>query len=81
MTDAILTRLMNTDSIGRALDHHKATGAITDWSTDGDGRWRVQLAKRSAYDLVVARSKREIGLLLAGLASASINAEEKARLS
>lgn len=71
--DDIDTRRMTIDTIGRALDHHQGTGAIEAWysrqNPRGD-RWIVIMAGTGPYREVEARTKREVGILLAALTSA-----------
>jgi|tagenome__1003787_1003787.scaffolds.fasta_scaffold19731344_2 hypothetical protein len=75
MKDNIDTRRMTVETIGRALDHHRASGAIQRWhlrawELGGDPRWVVVLAGDGPMREVEARSKREVGILLAALTSA-----------
>ena len=69
MPDDISPRRMTADTIGRALDHHQGTGAIRRWYLR-EGRWIVVMAGTGPFHSIEARTKREVGILLAGLTSA-----------
>lgn len=68
----INTRLLNRESINRALEHHVATGAIKQFVDHGIGgkawHWSVLLNGDLVPDEFT--SKREIAILLKGLTSA-----------
>jgi hypothetical protein len=79
--DDIDTRRMTTASIGFALDHHQRTGAIKGWYSRRDprgDRWIVVMAGTGPFQEVEARTKREVGILIAGLISAESGARAKA---
>lgn len=83
MKDDIDTRRMTVETIGRALDHHRARGVIKTWrlralKLGGDPRWVVVLAGTGPLHEVEARSKREVGILLAALTSAEYAARAEA---
>jgi hypothetical protein len=74
MSDNIDTRRMAVETINRSLDHHVSLGTIQFWCCRRDGGWDIMLSGTGPYKYVAARTKREVGILLAGLISAeSVN--------
>lgn len=69
MRDGIKPRRMNVESIGRALDVYQRSGLIRDWTYLPQlGHWLINLYGYANF--IEARSKREVGLLIAAFTSA-----------
>ena len=74
MKDNVDTRRMTVETINRSLDHHATLGTIQFWCCRRDGGWDIMLSGTGPMKRVAASSKREVGILLAGLISAeSVN--------
>jgi hypothetical protein len=70
MSDVINTDRMSIESIERAFERHRARNLIRSWRRLDRGGWQVHLHS-GTWDFVELRSRREVGLFLAGLISAA----------
>jgi hypothetical protein len=80
MPDSIEPRRMSDETIARALDHHRDRGVISGWSKlSRPERWVINLTGTGLYHRIEARTKREVGLVLAALTSAEYAARPTTR--